>query len=309
MKYFLYSVLLIGVIFILNKWLLLFLLEIKTIKNKIFTNQDSKLTLHVKRLITSLNETENQTWIRRKVTLFFILSASIVFFTFLIFKKNNFPGIIPLAAGILTGSIPYIFLRVKFFTRQVTGSYEGLNVITELLNQYKINHFNIIEALDNMDRSLDNTSISQRLLFKMSMRLKVQSSDRELHIIIDDFVYACGTQWGKMLGQNIYFAISEQADITLGLKDLLKECEYAQKMMEQMKRVNQEAIILVKFLTPFSYVFFIWTLVKFFQISFSEIISYQFFTPMGSLLFMILVVISCFNFAAVTLLSRPKFDI
>lgn len=309
MKYFLYIVLITGVILILNKWLVFFFLDIKDLKNIIFSCKESKLTLHIKRLITSLYESQSLTWIKRRVTLFFILSGSITLISLCLFIQNNFFGVISIGISILFGILPYLWLRIKFTSRQIIGSYEGQIAISEILDRYKINHYNIIHAIDEAIKYLDDAPFAKQLLFKMALELKVQRTDKELQRIMDDFVYGCGTEWGKMLSLNIYFAVSEAIDITSGLEDLLSECEYAKEMLEQMKRTNQEAFLLVKFLAPTFYVVLIWTLIKVFQLSITEVFAYQFFTPMGSLIFMVLAVVSFSNYAIVTLLSKPKFDI
>lgn len=309
MRYFLYALLLLGVILCLNKWITYFLFRMKKLKQMATTKKATRVTKHIRRLVADLYETQSEAWMKKRVALFFCVSIGIAMGFLGLMIKNHNLKLLTFIISIGGGMLPYIWVRVKLASRQITGSYEGQVIIAEVLNQYKINYFNIVEALDQSIKHLDDAPLGKQLLFRMSRELKLQSTDLQLKEILDDFTHAGGTQWGKMLATNIYFAISEDANITLGLEDILRECEQAKKMLEQKKRSNQEAFAIIKFLAPVCYLLLMGALIKFFELSIAELIGYQFFTPNGSLIFILIIILSFINMVMVRLLSKPKFDI
>ncbi len=111
---------------------------------------------------------------------------------------------------------PYALLRLKLYTIRIESSYEGEFLLTELINQYKINNFNMVEAIDASIAHLANAPQSRRLIFHMSLRLKSYSDRQDLERILYDFTYGINTQWSRLLMNNILLSIDEGTGGDLG---------------------------------------------------------------------------------------------
>ncbi len=102
------------------------------------------------------------------------IKISLVIFIvfFMIFARELFV-LKALLISILPLIIMYILLRLKVYVQQIDGSYEGIFYVSELLNQYKINHKNMLEALMQSIRYLENCPYAQMQTYRMSMKLKL----------------------------------------------------------------------------------------------------------------------------------------
>lgn len=281
----------------------------KTVR-QIRVSRENRLQHHVRSIMTTLyfdTETTSQS-IDRKITTFFGQTGGIFFLTYYLFLRQN-AGMMSVVWALLLAGLPYCYLRLKLASMQITGSYEGQVVITEILNQYKINYQNPIEAIEKSIRHLDRVPIGKRLLFCLVLRLHTYRSDEELRMILEDFALGINTEWGRMLSTNLYYAISEDANVTAGLEDLLKECELGKKMLEQGKRMNREAFSVITLLVPAIYLALIWALVQYMGFTIPKVIHYQFFTQNGLILFAVLLVLLFVTTAVSTVMRRPKFDV
>ncbi len=126
---------------------------------------------------------------------------------------------------------PYALLRLKLYTIRIESSYEGEFLLTELINQYKINNFNMVEAIDASIAHLANAPQSRRLIFHMSLRLKSYSDRQDLERILYDFTYGINTQWSRLLMNNILLSIDEGLVVTSGLVDIQNELKRAKKSL------------------------------------------------------------------------------
>ncbi|MDD2483685.1 MAG: hypothetical protein PHQ50_01460 [Eubacteriales bacterium] len=308
MNYILYGLLLVGV-FIAVKPFLMYLMPTRLLDTeKLNVFENTKLFRHVRSMMEALNATQADEKIRKKTMLLIGVSGIISLISLTFSIACGFGGLGILLCLFFT-LLPYASCRIKLLNQQISGSYEGEILITEILNQYKINHQNIKEAIDISIGCLDKTPVSKKLLFRLSLRLKTCRTENELREILDTFAESSGTEWAKMLALNIFYAVSEDTSISAGLEDLLKECEHAGKMIEHSKRQNNEAFVMLKFLAPAFYVGLMWSLHKYFEMSYPEIILFQFNTSMGALIFFSAVVLTFICGAMASVAKRPKFDI
>jgi hypothetical protein len=203
----------------------------------------------------------------------------------------------------------YMLLRSRLTASQITGSYEGQTILVEVLDEYKMHHFNMRYAIENSIKRLDAAPIGKEHLFRLSVSLRTAKSNDEIKEALDVFAFSVGTEWSKMLASNIYHAVADGTIVTAGLEDLLLECEYTKKTLEKQKRLNNEAGSMVKFLAPITYLALIGSMPYYFEISIFEVLSLQFLTPTGLILMIVIIALCVAGIIVINLTNRPKFDV
>lgn len=238
----------------------------------------------------------------------FITVACFVCTFVLLIQRGNF-GLTTVLISAAAGLLPYFFLRVKLRSKRIEGSYEAEGLVTELINQYKINYFNMIEAIDKCIPYLDKYPYSKEAMVRLAMTVKDFVTEDELETAINEFVFAIDTEWAAMLGMNIYLAIQDGSNVTESLEDILHELKMLKSVIEKEKKENHESFVLIKYFTfiTIAISFLCSTLV--FQIDIKKLISYQFYTPVGMKFFSAIVVCMLINFGLLYLLRKPKYDL
>lgn len=300
----LYTALFAGVYLIFFDWINYYpRLAIKELRRK-HVHKESALLLHLEKIFSVISRKGNA---KRDMNLFILSSLALFLVFFLLLMKQGF-SINKIGISAVIGLMPYCYIRTKLLTLRISGSFEGQILISEIVNQYKMNHFNIIEALDKSVSHLEKAPLSAKALLRMSLRLKTYQTEKELRTIIDDFVYALDTEWAKMLANNIYIAMVDKVTVTSGLEDLLRECKTINKALEEGKRMNNESFLMAKYLGPVMYVGLMWLAKDALEYDLGMIIKYQLFTSAGLMLFIVLTAITFINFIVISVLSRQKFD-
>lgn len=241
------------------------------------------------------------------VSLFFIISASI-FFLSMIILKNQSNILFSVAFSLIMASLPYAYLFVKIRLLQVEGSFEGEMLVSEIINQYKINYFNMSEAIDKTITFIPDSPHSRKMLFRLSVKLKEYKTEEELEKAIREFVYSIDTEWVKILANNIELAIDDGMNVVVALEDLLKEIRRAKSSYEENKRLNIEGAAIVKFLSPLMYLGSIYFSTKYFSFSIQKFYNYQLKTSMGLKSFMIIFVLFIINLGVTVYFKKKKFD-
>jgi len=184
------------------------------------------------------------------------LSQSFCFFSlftfsvcFLLFSRS-LSFIVSLVASIFFALVPYFYLRLRLHTHRVNISHEAEKLVTELLNQYRINYFNMHEAIDRSIKYLENAPNSKKHLWRLSMSLKEYKSDDELNDILNNFYFGINTLWAQMLVHNIYLAISDNVNVSPGLEDILSQLKDAKSQVEYYKRLNTEGFTIYRVFSP-----------------------------------------------------------
>ncbi len=234
---------------------------------------------------------------------FILCGSSFVFFL------TNLPIIQALQSTLLVIIVPLAYLRTKLYTIRIESSYEGEFLISELMNQYKINHYNMIEALDHTVVHLKNTPRVKALLFSLSLQVKAYRDEAHLDDILETFNYMVDTQWSRMLINNIRLSIHEGLNVTSGLADIQDELRHAKKSYEKSERSTTEGFVMVKFLIPGLYGLTIFLAIRLFGFTLIKFIHYQFLTPTGLRLIMICSGLYFLNLFIMLLFKKRKFDI
>ena len=205
--------------------------------------------------------------------------------------------------------MPYIFLRTKLQQIRVNISHEGETLVTEILNNYKIQHYNIREAVEQTALTITEAPHSKKMMFDLAKNLNTAASAEETKAALDLFKYSIGTSWANILASNIYFAQVEGTKITNSLTDLTDAIMKARKAVEMNRRENTEGLMILKWMVPIGFVLTIIGADKFFDIPFKEFCYYQFQSPTGLNWFLGLVGMYIASIVISIFLSKSKMDI
>lgn len=308
----LYGLILVGIWLMVSKWILDG--AKRSIGNMKFRNRGKKyqsksaIYKHVERLvIITRNKKGSDVNVNFEVYSFFFVSTVAFVLAFLILAYQS-SMLFRLFFSVGAAFVPYAYLRSKLQTIRILASHEGESVVAELLNQYKIQNQNIIEALDHSMIHLSNSPYSQRLLFRLSYQLKEYKSPDEMEKAIEDFVYAIDTEWVKMLAANIQVGLIADHDIVAGLDDIVKNLQDARRLEEQKKRLNREGFGLVNILSPALYVGSLYVAIYYFDFTIQKFFQYQFFTPTGLRYFALMIGGFLVNQFIYIAYKRQKFD-
>jgi len=306
-KFILYSLSVFGLWLFINKFLIGFFKgSSRYVKPESNTKplEDNKFISHLRLLLfVTLGKNKD-----KHVYLFIFISLFLFLFSILIFVSlfGTSKFFLLIATFIFIG--PYLILRVRLSGIQIDSSYEGVSFISELTNMYKINNLNMVSAIDKTIFSLKDCPHSKKALFNLSLSIKDYRSEKDLNYAIDGFVATTGTEWAKLLGINIMESIINGTDISLSLDSVLSELKEIKILIEKDRRANNEAFNMVKFVIPGVYILSFLAANKLFGFSFKKFFDYQFGTPLGVRLFVVIMVFTIISFIAMFILRRPKFD-
>lgn len=205
-------------------------------------------------------------------------------------------------------SIPYFALLIRRRYIRVSISYDADLIITELANNYKIYSNNMIQALEATIKIISDIQVSKRIITRFVIKVKEYSNEEELQAAIDEFVYAIDTEWAKMLANNLYLSINSGLDVTNSLEDIVKELVIAKSNFEKTDRMNNENIMVGKYLTPILYIGSVYLAVDYFDYTIREFFYYQFKSTSGINYFVIIVILTVININFMYYIKNRKFD-
>ncbi len=238
---------------------------------------------------------------------FLVLSLSI-FFAVFILLVNQTPVMSALLFSAFFGLFPYLFLYIRLNTIRTEGSFEADLIVGELLNQYKINYFNMIEAVDRMV-TLREAPVCRKAFYRLSLLLKEYRKEEELTDALKEMVFTVNTDWMRVLTNNIYLAIECHVNVSMGLEDILLELREAKTAAEKAKQINLEGFSILKYFSPAMYLLTVFIAIKYFGFSFKKFISYQFHTEAGIKLFLLILLLMLVNICCMFLFQKQKFDL
>lgn len=237
---------------------------------------------------------------------FIILTLSLATIFFILLVKHT-SMIYAFIISVLFGTLPYLYLRIKLSSIRIEGSYEADAVVSELLNQYKMNYSNMIEAIDTMVY-LEEAPICRKAFYRLSLRLKAYRTSEELLTALEEVVFTVDTYWMKMLTNNIYMGIERDINVITGLEDILYELREAKSVAEKSKQINIEGFSILKFLSPVMYGSTVFIAIKYFGFSLSKFIKYQFYTTIGLKFFVLILLLIAINMIIMLVFQKRKFD-
>lgn len=242
------------------------------------------------------------------VYIFFIVTIAFFLLTFLVTYKQIVISS-SIIYSIIAAFIPYIYLQIKLRNIRVTSSFEAEGLITELINQYKINYFNMIEAIDKSIKFLNDYPYTKKALIRLSFGIKQSKNEDEIQEILKAFVYSIDTEWAIMLSNNIYLSITDGYNVVEALEDMIQELKDSKKALEDSKRNNNEGFTIVKVLVPIMYIGTIYIALEYFGFTIIKFFNYQFRNPMGLKFFLVMATLYIICITSIAFHKRQKFDI
>ena len=245
---------------------------------------------------------------KKSVQFFYGISAGLGAVVFLLtVRRLAFLGSV--MACIMGLFLPYLGLRCLIQGRQVAGSHEGEILVTEILNNYKINYCNMIRAVEVTAMTMEGAPYSRKLLFNLSRGLNRVSGSSELKLLLEEFRFAMGTSWADILADDIYLACQSGIRVTESLSDLAKSMEQVRKIEEFSRRENSEARAILRYLIPLGSVVMTVGGIHFFSITPGQWFHYQFQTETGIIWFLMWLLTWITAAGVHLLLTNRKFDL
>lgn len=239
---------------------------------------------------------------------FYLLSALSAVLAFMLTSRGASLGLASIFCSVML-FLPYGIILIRLRLIQVMASHEGDVMINELLSNYAMSYRNMHEAIERTAVSLEDNPTSQMLLMQLSARLQRTGDEEEIREIVGLFRESIATSWAKILSMNIVIALSLGLDVEPALRDLNKSISDAKKMGEYRRRQNNEAVWMLKYLAPASYLFTIILSVKYFDFTISKFISYQFDNPLGLGWFCIISVLYLLGIFLTVFLTKKRMDV
>lgn len=239
----------------------------------------------------------------------FIISSAAAGAVSFYFLKDRITPVLSLTAAIFIISAPLLILLCRLQAIRVENSKEGDVMITELLDNYKMNYFNMQQAIEITALNIKEAPRSRKLLFNLSKGLNTASGDTDIKELLNDFRFAIGTSWADVMADNMYFALVSGIRVTEAMEDLIKTVEKARKIEEFSRRENNEGRLMLKYMAPCCYLLTVIAGIKYFGLSPEEFVKYQFMTETGMAWFIIAILTYAAGITARALLSKNKLDI
>lgn len=265
---------------------------------------ENVLSEHIKTLLRVTLGKGNDSAFR--IFLFLSVAPGIVVFALL---SGKIAAPLCFAAVSFAVLLPYALLRVKLQFIRVESSREGEILITELLENYKIHYFNMQRAIEASAADMEEAPNSRRLLFHLSKGINSARSNEDLKRILDEFRLSINTSWSGILATNMYFALSSGIEVTNALADLAGSVEMARKINEYVRRENNEAKLMLKYLAPICYGLTAIGGIAFFNLSWKKFFVYQFQTTAGLTWFVLSVILYISGIIVFAYISRGKLDV
>lgn len=250
--------------------------------------------------------------LKREVTYepYIFLPATFVIFLFsfiLLIKLEAF--FTSIFFSLFFALIPYLILQAILREIRIEGSYDGVMLVTGIINNYKQNFCNMLESIDKTADSQSLAHFSRNNLLRLSMRLKGYRNEEELDEAIKAFVYSYQTEWSILLGMNIRIAVKNGINVSSSLDDILLELKNVGESIEANKRYNNESFSMIKFVLIPLYLFTVYLSISIFGFTPEKYMMYQFSTELG--LKSAIIMFSCItgSFIILLLAQKPKYDI
>lgn len=211
--------------------------------------------------------------------------------------------------SVFSSLVPYLLLLCRLQSLRIAASKEGEILLTELLDNYKINYYNMQQAIEVTAFTIKEAPGSKRLLFNLSKGLNTANSSDDIRRLLDDFEYGLGTSWASVMADNMYFALVSGIRVTAAMEDLVQTLSQARKVSEYAKRENNEGLLILKYLVPSCYVLTFFAATKYFGLSPEEYFKYQFMTSAGLGWFVLSLMAYGSGLFLGVLLSKTKLDL
>lgn len=257
--------------------------------------------LHIQNLLETAGRSKMTT------PMFFLLSAGLYCFAFGAGLRSGL-GAVAIPMGAFSGSLPYMFLRIKLEGMRQKGSFEGEQLVTELLHQYRISGFNIFQALENTVARLERKKICKFLCFQALIHMRNTGNPEAIRQGAGLLYYGIHTNWSRMLANNVRIAAEQGTDVSIAMEDILGQLKQARVAYEERKRLNSEATRMTIYLIPVLYLLTDVVSIQYMGLSLEHFVANQFATPEGVTLFFTAVAMFMLNLMLMEIVNNRRFD-
>ena len=212
-------------------------------------------------------------------------------------------------ASVFIAFLPYMLLRIKMEMMRMAGSHEGEMLLAELTENYKINYYNMKEAIDKTVLSLRNAPGSRKILSNLSRGLDRAGSERSIKKLLEEFSLSINTSWSNTLKNLMFFALVYGIRVDEALEDLSDTLKSARIVEEYAKRENNESSMMIRYLVPLTYLMTVYAGVRLFGLGTEKFLHYQFGTEVGATWFTIFIIVYIISYMINLFLSQSKLDL
>ncbi len=238
----------------------------------------------------------------------FVAFSCIIFLLFFYLGIQSFSAVITFLLSSFGGILPYGLLRIRLESIRHKGSFEGEEVISEFLRQYRICNYNVYETLEQMIANLKHCKISRRLFFQILLRLRNTGNPILIREACELYYFGIHTNWSRMLATNLQVAAEKGVNISLAVEDILIQLRDARSATEERRRMNSEATRMTVFMIPLLYVATILLACRYMDLPFSSFCANQFQTSQGLLFFLFIWFSFLFNLLVLDYFNHHRFD-
>lgn len=207
----------------------------------------------------------------------------------------------------LTAIMPYVILKLVVARKRNRSSNEAETLLTNLIIQYRINRFNIEEALEAIIQKDTQLQGMKPLIYSLLIKLRSTRNRTEIREATEIFAYGIGTKWAVMLAHNIYTAAINNINITMSLEDLMVQLREIRDYTEEKKRLNLETKRML-WLIPISLVGTYYMAINYCNIPVARLIDNQFGTKEGVIFFIAVMLMSGLCWMLVGITQGNRFD-
>lgn len=234
--------------------------------------------------------------------------TSLLFLLFLIIGSAIFNYSTGLVMAAAAGAAPFLLLRVKLERERSRASFEAEQLVVSILNKYRISRFNIEEALEAVIEDVADLPLTRKMLFHLLIKMRTTKNMEEIRDATRIFAYNIGTNWAKMLANNIFQAEAKGMNVVVSLEDILSQLREARVLAEERKRNNLESVILVTLFCPGIYLVFSYFAIEKFNLGLNGFLYQQFMTKQGLILFIYFLLLFFTGYLLLELVQNKKFD-
>ena len=192
---------------------------------------------------------------------------------------------------------------------RIKSSHEGEILLTELTNNYKINYYNMKEAIDKTALTIRDAPGSRKILTNLSRGLDRAGTERSISRLLEEFRLSINTSWSNTLKNLMFFSLVHGIRVDEALEDLSETLKSARKVEEYSKRENNESVMILKYLVPLTYLMTAIGGIKIFGLGTEKFLHYQFETEVGATWITILSVVYIISYMVNSFLSQNKLDL
>ncbi len=280
----------------------------------------SRMNSHKRlRLRRKPNQAENRLDQHLRLLLLSVIGKRISPKSFKIFTSLIFTGIIAIGYGnvsimsaIITATLlsllPYLMLRIRLESIRRRSSFEGENLISSFLSQYRIKQYNIYETIEGVLAEANELKLTRKLLFRLLIDIRNTGSETVINEVVRSFSFAINTNWSRMLSNCIKTAAINGINISLALEDILIQLREARALAEERKRLNSEAVRMTIFMVPIMYIATVIMSINYMEMPIGEFVHNQFYTTEGFTLFMLTIFLFLTNLMFIEMIQNKRFD-